>query len=75
MKLPILQLSPFSRYFIPLRLKYSPQHPVLRHPQSVLFRQFYRPSFTLYETTGRIMVLNILTIKFLDNRQEGRRIA
>jgi hypothetical protein len=35
-KLPILQLSPLSRYFIPFRSKYSPQHPVLKHPQSVL---------------------------------------
>jgi hypothetical protein len=30
-----VQLSPFSRYFIPLRSKYPPQHPVLQHPQSV----------------------------------------
>jgi hypothetical protein len=33
MKLPNVQLSPFSRYFSPLRSKYSPQHPVLKHPQ------------------------------------------
>jgi hypothetical protein len=32
-----VHLSPLSRYFIPLRSKYSPQHPVLKHPQSVLF--------------------------------------
>jgi hypothetical protein len=31
-----VQLSPFPCYFIPLRSKYSPQHPVLKHPQSVL---------------------------------------
>jgi hypothetical protein len=31
-----VQLSPFSRYFVPLRSKYSPQHPVLEHPQSML---------------------------------------
>jgi hypothetical protein len=31
MKLPIVQLSPFSDYFIPLRSKYSPQQPVLKH--------------------------------------------
>jgi hypothetical protein len=37
MKLPTVQLSPFSRYFLPLRSKYSPQHPVLKHPQSMLF--------------------------------------
>jgi hypothetical protein len=32
-----VQLSPFARYFIPLRSKYSPQHPVLKHPQAMLF--------------------------------------
>jgi hypothetical protein len=31
-----VQLSPFSRYFIPLRSRYSPQHPVLKHPLSTL---------------------------------------
>jgi hypothetical protein len=28
-----VQLSPFSRHFIPLRSKYSSQHLVLKHPQ------------------------------------------
>jgi hypothetical protein len=28
-----MQFSPFSRYLIPLRSKYPPQHPVLKHPQ------------------------------------------
>jgi hypothetical protein len=32
MKLRIVQLSPFSRYFIPLRSKYFPQHHVIKHP-------------------------------------------
>jgi hypothetical protein len=32
-----LQFPPFSRYFNPLRSKYSPQHPVLKHPQYMLF--------------------------------------
>jgi hypothetical protein len=32
MKLHIVHLSPFSYYLIPLRSKYSPQHPVLKHP-------------------------------------------
>jgi hypothetical protein len=45
MKLHTVQLSPFSHYFFPLRSKYS-QHPVLKHPQSVLFPWYYRPSFT-----------------------------
>jgi hypothetical protein len=32
-----VQFSPASYYFIPLVSKYSPQHPVLKHPQSKLF--------------------------------------
>jgi hypothetical protein len=35
MKLVIKQFSPASYHFIPLRSKYSPQHPVLKHPHSV----------------------------------------
>jgi hypothetical protein len=34
-KLPVMQFSPLSRHSIPLRSKYPPQHPVLKHPQSV----------------------------------------
>jgi hypothetical protein len=34
----IMPFSPTSYYFIPIRFKYSPQHPVLKHPQSVFFR-------------------------------------
>jgi len=36
MKLLITQYSSPSRHFLPLRSKYSPQHPVLKHPQSML---------------------------------------
>jgi hypothetical protein len=36
MKLLIMQFSPTSCHFISLRSKYSPQHPVLKHPQSIL---------------------------------------
>jgi hypothetical protein len=69
-----VQLSPFSRYFIPLRSKYSPQHPVLKHPQSVLFPLCYRPSFTAIQNNWQNYGLYILTVTFLDNRREGRRL-
>jgi hypothetical protein len=36
MKLLVMQLSPPSRHSIPLWSKYSPQHPVLKHPLSVI---------------------------------------
>jgi hypothetical protein len=35
MKLLIMKLSPTFYYSTLLRSKYSPQHPVLKHPQSV----------------------------------------
>jgi len=37
LKLHIMESSPASCHFLPLRSKYSPQHPVLRHPQSMFF--------------------------------------
>jgi hypothetical protein len=37
MKLLITEFSPTSYDFIPLRSKYSPQHPVLKPPQSMFF--------------------------------------
>jgi hypothetical protein len=46
MKLLTVQFSPLSCYFLPLMSKYSPQHPVLKHPQSVFLPYCERPSFT-----------------------------
>jgi hypothetical protein len=37
MKLLVVQLPPLSRHFIPLKVKYFPQNPVLELPQSLLF--------------------------------------
>jgi len=45
MMLFIMKLSPVSCSFRPLSSKYSPQHPVLKHPQSMFFRQCDRPNF------------------------------
>ena len=35
-----------SCYLVPLRLKYSPQHPILKHPQPTFLPQCQRPSIT-----------------------------
>ena len=48
-KLLIMQFSPLPCYLVPLRPKYSPQHPVLRHPKSTLLPHCERPSFTLIQ--------------------------
>jgi hypothetical protein len=41
MKLLIMQSSPVSCYFLPLRSKYAPQHPVLIHPLQVWQTKFH----------------------------------
>jgi hypothetical protein len=43
----IMKFSPLPCYLVPLRPKYSPQHPILIHPQPTLLPQCQRPSFTL----------------------------
>jgi hypothetical protein len=40
-----MQLSPPSRHSIPLWSKYSPQHPVLKHPQ-FMFHQNYTTKYS-----------------------------
>lgn len=37
MKFLIMQFSQALYYFIPLKFKYSSQHPVLKHPQFIFF--------------------------------------
>jgi hypothetical protein len=74
MKLPTVQLFPFSCNFIPLGSKYSPQHPVLKDPQPVSSLNVRDDVSHTYKTTGRSMVLYILTFMFLDRRLEDRRL-
>jgi hypothetical protein len=46
MKLLIMRYSPTSRH-VSLRSKYSPQHPVVEHPKSILFPLYEIPSLIL----------------------------
>ena len=41
-----MQLSPFPCHLVPLRSKYAPQHPILKHPQPAFLPQCQRPGFT-----------------------------
>jgi hypothetical protein len=59
-----VQLSPFSHYFIHLRSKYSPQHPVLEHPHLSSSLNVRDQVSHPYKTTGRIMVLLEEATKF-----------
>ena len=45
-QLLIMPLPPFPCHLISLRPKYSPQHPFLKHPQTVFLPQCQLPSFT-----------------------------
>jgi hypothetical protein len=70
MKLLIVQLPPFSCYFILLWSEYSPQDHVLKHPQFIYSSLNVRDQVSHpYKTTGRITVLYILTFTFLDTRR------
>jgi hypothetical protein len=46
-----MQFFASSYYILPLGYKYSPQHPVLKHPRSMSFPQCERPSFTPIQNT------------------------
>ena len=45
-QLLLMQLPPLPCYLVPPRPKYSPQHPILKHPQPTFLPQCQRPSFT-----------------------------
>jgi len=64
-----MQSSPASHHFLSLRSKYSPQHPVLKCPQSKFFLSCEGPSFTPMQKTSEVIVLYILIFKFLERRQ------
>jgi hypothetical protein len=42
----LCSFSPSSNHSIPLWSKYSPQHPVLKHPQLMFLPYCQRPCFT-----------------------------
>jgi hypothetical protein len=65
MKLPTVQLSPLSRYFITLSA-------VLEHPQSMLFFLCDRPSFTPIQNNFQNYCFVYFNLTFLDRRLKIR---
>ena len=45
-KLLIMKFPPLPCHLVPLKPKYSSQHPILKHPQPTFLTQCQRPSFT-----------------------------
>ena len=56
-KLLIMYFSPLPCYLIPLRTKYSPPHPILKHPQSTFLPQCDGPSSTQNSLTSPKQIL------------------
>jgi hypothetical protein len=43
----------FPCYLVPRRPKYSPQHPILKHPQPTFLPQCQQPNFTPIQNKGQ----------------------
>jgi hypothetical protein len=57
---------------IPLRFKYSPQHPILKHPHSEYLPKCQRPSFITHAgKIYRMVVAGITRIQSYLNFQQG----
>jgi hypothetical protein len=71
-----MQFPPPSHHSLPLWPKYSPQHPVLKHPQSMFLTYCQRPCFTPCRTTGKIIGLlaKIIYERYLNKNSKGPHI-
>jgi hypothetical protein len=49
-------------YLAYLRPKYTPQHPILKHPQPTFLSQCQRPSFTPIQTQNDIKNVNLFVV-------------
>ena len=55
--------------------KYSPQHPILKHPQPTSLPQYEWPYVTIAQNNRQIVVLYISLFTFLDSKLEDKRIC
>jgi len=63
--------SSLPRYLVPLRPKYSPQHPILKH----LSLRYSLNVSDQVSTTDKIIFLYNLIFKFLDSKLEDKRFC
>jgi len=59
-QLLVMQLPPLSFYLVPLRPKFSPQHPILKHPQPTFSLNVSDQVSHPYKTTCKIIFLYTL---------------
>jgi len=75
-QLLVMQLSPFPCHLVPLRSKYSLQHPILKHPQPAFLPQCQWPGFTPIQNHGQTYSsIYILIFKSLDSNLEDKRFC
>jgi hypothetical protein len=68
-KAPHYVVFPLPSYLVPLRPKYSPQHPIFR---PTFLPQCEWPSFTPIQNKGKIIVLYFLIFIFLDSKLQDK---
>ena len=71
-KLLILLFFSIPCYLVPLRPKYSPQHPILNKPQPTFLPQCERLSFTPNKTKGKFRVLYDFIFIFFKGKLEDK---
>jgi hypothetical protein len=74
MKLLIRQFSLFPLYLDPVRPKYLPKHPTLKHPQLMFRPQRETPSFTPIKKQKKIILLYILIFVLSDSKLKDKRL-
>jgi len=67
--------TPFPRYLVPRRSKYSPQHPILKHPQPTFLPQRKRPSFAPTQSNRQNYSSVYLSLYVLNSKSEDRRFC
>ena len=70
-KFPIMKFSPLPCYLIPLRPKYSNQHPILIHSQPTFLPQCEISSFTLIQ--NKFIYIYIYLNVYILEQQTGRQ--
>ena len=75
-KLLVMYSSPIPCFLVPLRPKYTPQHPILENSQPTFLHQCERPSFTpIWKTAQTLLQINVQQHVFTFNTQTNCSVA
>ena len=71
----IMQLSPLPCYLVPLRPKYFPQHPILKHPHPTSLPHCQRPSFIPIQNNRQNYSSVYINLCVLNSKVENKRFC